>query len=442
MQVIAVSKVIIAENRQRQDFDPDALADLANSIATHGLLHAPVMRVAGDGGLILVAGERRLRAIETLSMTGGTFTYNGHPIPPDHTPYVTLGDLSPFAAEEAELDENLRRVDLTWQETAAATERLHSLRIRQAEAIGAKQLISATAAELHPDLDSASARNKVASTLALARNLSDPDVAKAKTAAEATKILAKKEQTARHANLATTVGKTFNSSIHELHHTDCLEWLRTCPSRTFDVILTDPPYGMGADSFGDGAGRLGNSEHHYKDTYEHWKALVTDLCPLLYSVSKDEAHAYIFCDFDKFHELKLAMQAAGWYVFRTPLINFKPNSGRVPLPENGPRRQYEICLYAIKGWKKTNAIYSDVIPTILEENLTHGAQKPVELYENLLKRSVVPGNVVLDAFAGTGTIFPAAHKFQCKAVGLEMSAEYYGISVTRLNSLDNEPGLL
>jgi DNA modification methylase/ParB-like chromosome segregation protein Spo0J len=442
MPFIKLSEITISPNRQRQDFDPEALTELANSIATHGLLHAPVLRMGDDGQRVLVAGERRLRAIETLYMTGGTFTHDGRSVPPDHIPFTDLGDLSPIEAEEAELDENLRRVDLTWQEVAAATARLHALRSRQAEAIGKKQLQSDTAAELHPDLNPAAAQTKVANALVLSRNLEDPDVAKAKSAAEATKIIAKKEQAIRHANLATTVGRTFNSSIHELHHTDCITWLTTCPHNTFDVILTDPPYGMNAQDFGDGAGRLVNSEHHYDDSYLAWQRLVQQLCPLLFAVSKPEAHAYIFCDIDRFHELKAEMTNAGWYVFRTPIINYKPNSGRVPLPDQGPRRQYEICLYAIKGKKKVNAIYSDVIPTVLEENLTHGAQKPVELYENLLKRSVVPGNIVLDAFAGTGTIFPAAHKFQCKAVGLEMSPEYYGISVTRLNSLDEAPNLL
>jgi DNA modification methylase len=389
-----------------------------------------------------VAGERRLRAIETIYLTGRTFAHNSAPIPPDCVPYVTLGQLSELEAEEAELEENLRRVDLTWQEVAAATQRLHNLRTRQAEAIGSKQLLSDTASELHPDLNPVAGLNKVSTTLTLARNLSDPDVAKAKTAAEATKILARKEQSARHAALASTVGKEFNSSVHQLHHVNCIDWLTTCPKQSFDVILTDPPYGMGADSFGDGAGKLANSEHHYVDSYENWKQLMLAFCPLAFDVAKPEAHAYIFCDFDRFHELKQMMEASGWYVFRTPFIVYKLGSGRVPLPDRGPRRQYELCLYAIKGDKKVNSIVSDVIPCTLEENLAHGANKPIELYENLLRRSVAPGDRVLDAFAGTGTIFPAAHRVQCRAVGLEISPEYYGISVQRLNSIDNEPGML
>jgi DNA modification methylase len=59
----------------------------------------------------------------------------------------------------------------------------------------------------------------------------------------------------------------------------------------------------------------------------------------------------------------------------------------------------------------------------------------VELYINLLKRSVKPGDSVLDCFAGTGTIFPAAHSLQCLATGIEADPNYYGISLKRLQAL-------
>ncbi|MBY0408856.1 MAG: site-specific DNA-methyltransferase, partial [Burkholderiaceae bacterium] len=167
-----------------------------------------------------------------------------------------------------------------------------------------------------------------------------------------------------------------------------------------------------------------------------WRKLMLDWCPLSFKVAKKQAHAYVFCDLDNFHELKKMMQDAGWYVFRTPMIAVKPNSGRVPLPDEGPRRQYEVILYAIKGHKKTNAIYPDVISTTADPGMQHGAQKPVALYQNLLQRSVVAGNKVLDSFAGSGTIFPAADSFKCQAVGLEQSREYFGICLNRLKEMN------
>lgn len=437
---LLLSTLQISPNRQRQEFDPEAITDLANSIQAHGLMHAPVVRITPDGP-ILVAGERRIRAMEQLWMLGLSVTYNGVIFEPEQLPYVNLGDLSPIAAEEAELDENLKRRDLTWQEQAEAIARLHKLRTAQAELIGEKHSLADTKAELvnaAVPQDYADIRRSVL----LADHLDNPEVAKAKTSKDAFKALQRAEETKKNEQLAERVGRSFNSSVHQLIHADCLSWLRTCPDHSFDVILTDPPYGMGAHTFGDGGGKLSSSEHHYEDSYEAWIQLLKSFAVESFRVSKPQSHSYLFCDIDRFHELKLIMEGAGWYVFRTPLTVYKLDSGRVPLPEHGPRRQSEWCLYAIKGKKPVTAIYPDVIPCRLEENLGHGANKPVELYTNLLRRSCRPGDSVLDAFAGTGTIFPAAHELKVKATGIELSAEYYAIAVERLNRLDSEPALL
>lgn len=430
---IARANLIISPNRQRREFEPEALTDLANSISSLGLLHPIVIRETSLGP-VLVAGERRLRALETIWLLGAGCRCDGTLYPPNTIPTITLGELSPLEAEEAELDENLKRRDLTWQERSEALARLHRLRNAQAEQIGQTHSIADTLREVET-----SDYTKDRQSILLADHLSNPIVAGAKNEKEAFKALKREEDSRKNRALAETVGASYNSAVHKLHHTDCLEWLARCPDNTFDVVLTDPPYGMNAQNFGDGAGKLSNAEHHYDDSPEAWRALMNRFCPEAFRVAKPQAHAYIFCDFDRFHELKSIMQSAGWYVFRTPFIVYKQGSGRVPLPDQGPRRQYETILYAIKGQRPVTGIHSDVIPCRLEENLGHGANKPVELYVDLLKRSTRPGDTVLDAFAGSGTIFPAAHACKLYATGLELNAEYYGLSVKRLNALDAEP---
>lgn len=435
---ISREDLIILPNRQRREFDPEALTDLANSISNLGLLHPIVVRETPEG-VALVAGERRLRALETLWLLGDGCRHNGRDFAPGEVPYVTLGELSPLEAEEAELDENLKRRDLSWQERSEAIARLHKLRQAQAAQVGETHQISDTLRELEIPSGSYTAERQ---TLLLADHLDKPEVANAKSPKEAFKALKRLEEKSKNEALAESVGTSYDSSVHKLFHTDCLKWLGECPDNQFDVILTDPPYGMNAQSFGDGGGKMANSEHRYDDSPEAWRALMEKFCPEAYRVAKPQAHAYIFCDFDKFHDLKIIMKAAGWYVFRTPLIVHKLGSGRVPLPEHGPRRQYELILYAIKGNRPVTGIYSDVISCKLEENLTHGANKPIELYVDLLKRSTRPGDTVLDAFAGSGTIFPAAHHCKLYATGLELNSEYYGICVNRLNSVDEQPSLI
>lgn len=413
--------------------------ELTESIRERGLLHAPVLRQEGDS-FILVAGERRLRAIQDLWALGDTFTFNNIQVPEGSIPFVTLGELDPLSAEEAELDENLKRKDLTWQELASAHERLHKLRIAQAELVGKIHTIADTAEELTGRRDGgyqATTRKEII----VAQNLSNPTIAKAKTVDEAFKILKKQEISKKNEALAVEVGKTLTAASHTLHHVDCLSWMQSCPPETFDVILTDPPYGMGADKFGDAGGKLSGIEHHYDDSYESWQELMKVWCPLSFRVTKPQAHLYAFCDFDRFHEFKSMLQSAGWYVFRTPIINRKTGSGRVPLPEHGPRRQYELCLYAIKGKKPVTHIYPDIFDTSPDSNDGHGATKPVEVYTNLLQRSVRPGDLILDPFAGSGPIFPACHMMKCIATGLEKSLEYYGMSLKRLQSMEEKDAI-
>lgn len=472
MKTVPRTQVLILPNRQRQDFDPEAMQELKNSIEDLQLMHPPVLRSPNaddrqrfpqlhfDGMMILVAGERRLRCIDEIFELGGQFRCNGHLFAAEQgmIPYTDLGELGHLEAEEAELDENLKRRDLTWQEHAAAVKRLHDLRTAQKVEASVQELRAAGVTDPSPTINLApqtfadtaeevlgrrdgSYQDQIRKEVLVAKHLDNPAVAKAKSADEAFKILKREEDRKKNIELAKVVGATFNADLHQLVNRSCLEVMPDLAARPdsekFDVILTDPPYGMGADTFGDAGGKLSGIEHHYDDSYESWKKLMQAWAPLSFAVCKPQAHAYVFCDIDRFHELKSMMQAAGWYVFRTPLVNHKMNSGRVPLPEHGPRRQYEIILYAIKGDKQVTHIYPDVISTSADESMSHGAQKPVALYQNLLQRSVRPGDKVADFFAGSGTIFEAAHTMKCTAFGSEMNPEYYALCLKRLQSLKN-----
>lgn len=469
MRLIKITDIIIKPERQRQEFDPQALQELVSSIEENGLMHPPVLR-SENGSWVLVAGERRMKAASQIWELGGKFRHDNADVEEGCIPFTNIGELTTLQAEEAELDENLKRKDLTWQEHAAAVARLHKLRIAQKaerreeylEGMAARgfEPVPATLAALeHTVADTAleltgrrdgDYQAQTRKEILVSKHLDNPLISKAKSADEAFKILKRQEEAVRNVELARVVGATFNADLHTLLNRNCLDFMAeqaelvsANPEAGFDVILTDPPYGMGADNFGDAGGKLAGIEHHYDDSYASWKDLMGLWTDLSYKVCKPQAHAYVFCDIDMFHELKAMMQKAGWYVFRTPIINHKINSGRVPLPDQGPRRQYEIILYAIKGKKQTTHIYPDVISTSADENFSHGAQKPTALYQNLLQRSVRPGDRVLDSFAGSGTIFEAANGFKVSATGTELNPEYYGMCLARIARLKalEEPAL-
>jgi DNA modification methylase len=429
MQIIPLASIKIPQNRQRREFDPEKLVELRENIEKLGLMHPIVVRRAGDT-IVLVAGERRLRAIEELWEFGGRLSHNDETVETGWVPTVMMGDLGALDAMEAELSENIIRSDLTWQERCDALAQLNKLRIAQDPTFRVADL-----AEEVTGRRDGRYQDDTRKALIVAKHLDNPAVAKAKDVKEAFKILKREEESKEFELQGLRVGKTFNKAMHTLLQGDCLDWLKDLPEGKFDVVCTDPPYGMDAQDFGDGAGRLTAIEHQYEDSNDSFKALLEQAAPLIGRVCKPAAALYLCCDIDQFHWLRDLFKGQGWRVFRTPLINIKAGSGRVPLPDYGPRRQYETILFAFRGDKRTNALYSDVVTTRGDEQIGHGAQKPVALFQDLLARHCRPGDHVIDPFAGTGTIFPAAHALKCMATGIELTVAYYGMCVRRLEEI-------
>ena len=65
---IRVSEIARNPNQPRKYFDPEAIAQLAESIRQYGVLNPLTVRRAPGGGYELVAGERRLRAARVAGL--------------------------------------------------------------------------------------------------------------------------------------------------------------------------------------------------------------------------------------------------------------------------------------------------------------------------------------------------------------------------------------
>lgn len=441
MKIIVESEITVSPDRQRRLFDEAALAELRDSIEKFGLMHPLVVRPTG-AGYVLVSGERRIRACRDIWQLGGNIHFDNKMLPEGYFPIVDIGELDPIEAEEAELDENLRRANLTWQEHAAVVARLQKLRNAQAQSFNQEPIsMEDLAAEAFiPKRDgmgtgaTAYGQDRIRKELVVAKYLDNADVRAAKTVDEAFKIVKRNEELAKSEALGNSVGLTFSRASHSLLKGDCLQLMGDLTPETFDVLLTDPPYGMGADAFGDSGGKTLENIHMYADDETTVKNVVLPALARASILCKPAAHAYVFCDIELFYSLREFFRSLGWKPFRTPLIWCKPD-GRVPLPQHGPRRTYEMLLYAFRGDKPIRKVAADTIFCAPDTNLNLAAQKPVELFTQLLSRSCLPGDSVLDPFCGTGTVFPAAHILKVKATGIEMNPQTYGIAVERLEKL-------
>lgn len=429
--------LVIPEDRQRSEFDPAALVSLGDSIASIGLIHPIVVVKTSAHNYTLVAGERRFRALSTLWAMGETVKCAGQVIPPYHVPCIDQGSLTQEELYEMELAENIERMDLSWQEKAQATAKFAELKRLQAtkanKPLPTNQQIGT---ELRPTMTPIAAAEIARDEIMVARLLKDEEISKAPTLKAALKMAKRKEELAQSARLGESVGRTFSSSDHTLLNRDCITALPElqAESQLFDCILSDPPYGMGAQDFAD-SGEKANGAHFYDDSYETWINLMSKFIPLTITLTKPQAHLYLFCDFDRFHELKIIAQNVGWTVFRTPLIWINHTANRAPWPNHGPMRKWQTILYAVKGKKPLKKLAPDTLTFPSDTNLNHQAQKPIALYQELLARSCDPGNSVLDPFCGTGPIFPAAHALKIKATGIELDPSAYGIAVKRLEAL-------
>ena len=67
--LLAIDKIRPNPHNPRRSYDENALAELAASIATHGLIQPIRVRAAEQNGYIIVCGERRYRAVQLLGQT-------------------------------------------------------------------------------------------------------------------------------------------------------------------------------------------------------------------------------------------------------------------------------------------------------------------------------------------------------------------------------------
>ncbi|MBQ9673343.1 MAG: ParB/RepB/Spo0J family partition protein [Ruminococcus sp.] len=109
---LKISEIEPNSDQPRSDFDETALAELADSIAQHGVLQPLLVRPLMYGGYQIVAGERRYRASRMAGLSE---------VP------VVIKELDESEAMEIALIENLQRENLTPVEEAKGYKTLMDL---------------------------------------------------------------------------------------------------------------------------------------------------------------------------------------------------------------------------------------------------------------------------------------------------------------------------
>ena len=172
------SELVIGQ-RQRREIELSKLALLRQSILARGLLHPPIVSFGLDRKYHLVAGERRLRALDAISDAKEFFMCDGETFLPGEIPVTRLTDLSPADLFDAELEENILREDLDWQDRIRAIAASHEMR----KAERPEQTLTDTAREIVAAGATASVAGlaqRIREAEIIAPHLADPAIAKAR----------------------------------------------------------------------------------------------------------------------------------------------------------------------------------------------------------------------------------------------------------------------
>lgn len=446
--MLAVESITIPEARQRNAASADEA--LMRSIDRRGLLNPIIVHA---DGLTLVAGERRLDAFRKL----------GAKLIPARI-FEELSDIDRF---EAELQENMARKQLSWQEEVLAVGRFHELKMAQGFAAGDKaggagwtQMGTADALGL--------SQSQISHILAIyaeredntvlecptmkgAFNLISARAERARiaahnrgllTASSALPVIAppgatKAERTAallagvKNIDLAAKTVDSIDQSIKAIHegkmaaaaletqrklevsselvvNADFLSWAETYDGPKFDVLHIDFPWGKNYS----GARTRRTGKTHiapvYADDPDVFLALLDGLLTFQDNLAFPAAHCLFWLD-HVFYQVTIdAFQSAGWNLVQPhPFIWSKGYQGIAADPKRRPRHVYEAALMFVRGDRKITKLDKDVIDCSVDEKL-HLNQKPITMLRHFLGIFVDEHTAVLDPTCGSGSALAAA----------------------------------
>ncbi len=399
------------EERARKSFDSSAITRLAMSIEKYGQLQ-PGVCTKSDGKFILIAGERRLRACRQLDRE-----YD----------FVLLEEIEDGVfLEELELEENLQREDLTWQEEIAAKKRIHEL---YQERYGKT---SPGAKGGHTLKDTAERIGTAVGGLADDITLSDwldlPEIRNAKTKSDAKKatkriqkeglrkiILDRYKKMDTQAELGVTPEQKVVKNMARIQER-CWQGkmealLPLVSDGYFDLVIFDPPWSVRLDEVTVGT----ETTRNYNDSEGLLERDLSDWLALIYSKMAEDSLLFMFFPITK-HEYVYTMLESKlldmkFSVNRMPIFWVKEGPGTGRTPDIWPTRSYEPIAVARKGKKRFQKADNDIIITPRPTKTMkdgHPSVKHPSVILNLLERGAGLNAKILDPMSGSGMTGVAA----------------------------------
>lgn len=236
---------------------------------------------------------------------------------------------------------------------------------------------------------------------------------------------------------------------------NCLEVMKEIPDGSIDMILCDLPYGTTTCSW--------DSIIPFEALWEQYERIIKENGAIVLTASQPFASALAMSNIKLFKyewiwvkdRKTLPMQAKkrpmggheNVLVFYKALPTYNPifRKRDKSISAKTPKSNSEVY-NSMQGQKdeyvrRTDTITPDTVITFATERGLHPTQKPVALFEYLIKTYTKEGDLVLDNCAGSGTTAIAAENCNRRWACIEQLEEYADKAVERIRKyLENKPG--
>ncbi|MBO9712402.1 site-specific DNA-methyltransferase [Sphingomonas sp.] len=237
---------------------------------------------------------------------------------------------------------------------------------------------------------------------------------------------------------------------------DCIEAMRSLPSKSIDVIFADPPYNLqlGGDlSRPDGSHVDAVTDAWDKfDSFAAYDAFTRAWLAEARRVLKDSGSIWVIGSYHNIFRVGAAIQDLGFWILNdivwrksNPMPNFKgtrfTNAHETMIwASTSEKARYTFNYRTMKTLNDELQMRSDWEFPIcggqerLKDNgvKVHPTQKPEALLYRVLLATTQPGDVILDPFFGTGTTGAVAKRLGRRWIGIEREPGYCAAATDRI----------